>query len=105
VPALPHLAVPIRFNGKTFATVDQDSLEEIEQCVLACVSTIVGSRIDAPGYGVPDETFQQLTPHPSVEAYLAAVQEAEPRAHLLGEASVEEMIKRVVLQTAAVNGG
>jgi phage baseplate assembly protein W len=104
VPALPHLSVPIRFNGTSFAMVEQDSPEEIAQCVLACVSTIVGSRIDAPGYGVPDETFQQLSPTPSVEAYLAAVQEAEPRAHLLGEASVEEMIKRVVLQSA-VSGG
>lgn len=100
MPALPHLSVPIRFTGKTFATVEQDSPEEIEQCVLACVSTVVGTRIDAPGYGVPDETFQQLSPTPSVEPYLAAVQEAEPRAHLLGEATVEEMIKRVVLQMA-----
>lgn len=105
MPTLPHLSVPIRFTGKSFATVEQDSPEEIEQCVLACVSTIVGSRLDAPGYGVPDETFQQLSPTPSVEAYLAAVQEAEPRAHLLGEASVEEMIKRVVLQMSEVSGG
>jgi phage baseplate assembly protein W len=79
-------------------TVAQDSSEEIEQCVEAVLNTPLGSRIDAPGYGVPDETFSTLSADKSVSGYLAAVEAAEPRAHVLGEATVGEMAKRVVIR-------
>lgn len=94
---VPHLKVPFSLSGSSFATVEQDSPEEIEQCVLACVSTIVGTRIDALDYGIPDETFEQQGAKASVERIFAAVQVAEPRARLLGEARTEDLIKRVVL--------
>lgn len=97
----PHISHPFRVSGGSIAVVDQGSIEEIEDCVEACVNTIVGTRLDAPDYGVPDEAFKQLSPNPSVAAYLAAVDEAEPRASVLGKARVEGMIEKVILESRA----
>jgi phage baseplate assembly protein W len=93
----------LRFDGAApseFATVEQDSIEEIGDCVEAALRTPVGSRIDAPEYGVPDETFNQLGPNPSAEVYLAAVAAVEPRAHLVGEAEIEAMTERISIRSA-----
>jgi phage baseplate assembly protein W len=98
VPSIPHIAFPLRIENGQVATVEQDSREEVRQCVLACLSTPLGSRIDAPEYGVVDETFTRQSRNPSAEVYLRAIEEAEPRARLLGEAEIEGMIKRVVLK-------
>ena len=96
--AIPHLSFPLRVEGGKVASVEQDSPEEIRNCVLASLNTFVGSRIDAPEYGIVDETFKRQTTNPSVDTYLRAVEEDEPRAHVLGGAEVEGMIRRVVLK-------
>lgn len=91
----PQFALPFRI-GKTVAIVEQDSVEEIEQCVETVLSTPVGSLIDAPALGRPDETFKQQGPDVSAESYLEAVDKWEPRAHVLGEAAIEELATKVV---------
>lgn len=95
----PHFAMPFRVENGSVVTVEQDSIEEITQCVEACCHTLIGSRIDAPEYGIPDESFKTQVPNPSAAVYLAAIEEAEPRAHLLGEATVEGLIRRIVLRS------
>ena len=102
MPAAPHLAAPFRVENGRVATVAQDSAEEIRQCVMACLRTKVGSRMDAPEYGIPDLTFKRQPRVPSAEVYLQAVEEAEPRARLLGRAEVEGLIQRVVLEQEAL---
>jgi len=98
LPELPHFRAPFSLSGGSFAAVEQDSPEEIAQCVEAVCKTFVGSRIDAPDYGIRDETFTTQTPSPSVAAVVAAVEEAEPRAHVLGTGVVEGMVRRIVLR-------
>lgn len=93
-----HPAWPFRVVDGVVVTVEQDSIEEIEQCVEAVVNTIVGSRIDAPEYGIPDESFKTQTASSSVSSYLAAIEAAEPRAHVIGEERLEEMVKHVTLR-------
>lgn len=97
---VPHFKHPLTVEGGVVATVEQDSLEDIAQCVEAVARTIVGSRIDAPGFGVPDETFLQQGASPSVAPYIRAVEAAEPRAHLLGEARLEDLVKKVILKVS-----
>lgn len=92
---VPHFDAPLRLSGSSFAAVEQNSKEEIADCVEAVLRTEAGSRIDAPEFGRPDETFEQLSPSVSAEPYLSAVARDEPRAHLLGEAEVEGMTKQV----------
>lgn len=100
---VPHFAHPFSVSGGVIAEVEQDSVEEIEDCVEACLRTPVGTRIDEPEYGIPDEIFTQLSPNPSVEVYLNAVEEAEPRAHLIGEGAVEDMTKRITISSEPTN--
>lgn len=94
----PHLAAPFRVEGGRVALVEQDSKEEIRQCVLACLRTRLGSRLEASDYGIPDLTFKRQPRTPDASVYLRAVEEAEPRAALLGRADVEGLIQRVVLE-------
>jgi phage baseplate assembly protein W len=85
-------------SGRSFATVEQNSAEEIEQCVEAILRTMIGSRIDAPEFGIPDETFAQLGPEPSAEVYLNAIAEFEPRARMIGSARIEELAEKITIE-------
>jgi phage baseplate assembly protein W len=98
LPSVPHLAFPFRVEDGSVATVEQNSPEEIRQCVLAVLKTKIRSRIEEPDYGIPDETFKRQSPRPSVDVYVRAVEEAEPRAHLLATAEVEDLVERVILK-------
>lgn len=94
----PQFAVPFHVEGGKVAVVEQGSAQEIRDCVVACLRTKVGSRMDAPEYGIPDKTFSRQPRNPSADVYLRAVEEAEPRARLLGSAEVEDLIQRVTLK-------
>jgi phage baseplate assembly protein W len=98
---VPQLAVPFRVVDGDLALVEQGSQRDIEQNVEAVLRTFVGSRMDAPDFGIPDETFHQMGPDPSPQVYLAAVEAAEPRAHLIGEARIEELVERIVIKADA----
>jgi phage baseplate assembly protein W len=98
----PHFSLPFRLSGTSFAVSEQDSAEEIADCVEAILRTPEGSRIDVPGFGRPDGTFAQLgATAPSSEPYLAAVEEWEPRAVVSGTAEVEDAIERIVVKESA----
>lgn len=98
---VPHFEVPLRMSGPSFAVVEQDSPEEVEQCVLAVLETPQGSRIDAPGFGRPDLLFAQLGADTTAQPYLAAVDEWEPRSEVVGEALIEELTERIVIKESA----
>lgn len=98
---IPQFSRPFSFAGTGFKEVEQDSPEDVTQCVETVLETPVGSRVEVPAYGVPDETFEQLGPDLSAEVYLAAIEEWEPRARVLGEAQLEELTKRVTITEAA----
>lgn len=77
--AVPHLAIPFRLNPDGSAqTVDQDSIDDIAQCVEVLTATTIGSRIELPGYGIPDLTFTQG--QPAAQQILQAINTWEPRA-------------------------
>lgn len=102
MPLTPHFAFPFRASGSSFAQTNQDSPEEISDCVEAVLRTPEGSRIDVPAYGRPDATFEQLGPAaPTIEPYLTAVEEWEPRSIVGGTAAVEEAAERIVIKEKA----
>lgn len=95
----PHFGFPFRAAGSSFAVTEQDSPDEIADCVEAVLRTPERSRIDVPAYGRPDASFEQLGPaKPTVEPYVAAVEEWEPRAAVTGTAGVEDAIERIVIR-------
>jgi phage baseplate assembly protein W len=53
-----HFAIPFRYDPTgSAATVPQDSVAEISQCVQVLLSTPTGTRIEQMDYGIPDPTF------------------------------------------------
>lgn len=76
---IPHFAVPLRLDGSgRFAAVEQDSGDEIAQCVAVVMATPAGSRLEVPDFGIPRYEFHT----PNAAEIVAAVAEWEPRADL-----------------------
>lgn len=87
----PHLRVPLRIHNGVLDVVEQDSIEEVEQCVEAIVRTPVGSYELEPELGISDPTFS-----PDISDIKASVDEWEPRAATtITQEDVEDTIGRI----------
>lgn len=78
---VPVMAWPFRMGGvnaSEIAFVEQDSEQEVAQCVAAVLSVRRGDLVDEPQLGIDDPTF--LLGGTTETALLAAVREWEPRA-------------------------
>jgi hypothetical protein len=59
LPLVPHFDLPFTFVGPANANVvDQDTLEDVSNCVEAIVRTVIGQRQELPEFGIPDPTLQ-----------------------------------------------
>ncbi len=56
-PEVPHLKWPLELAGGMLLAVEQDTIDDVEQCVHVLLSTPLGSRPLAPEVGAPDPTF------------------------------------------------
>lgn len=99
-PDIPKLKVPFEINPVTSRAelVEQDSLDEVSQCVTAIAATEIGSREEDPEFGIPDLTFTQNGPDPA--AIREAVEEYEPRAEVFTDM---ELLGRAATVRARVN--
>lgn len=76
---IPKFKIPFQIGPSGSAyVVEQDSDEEVVQCVTSIVSTVKGTRVEQPEFGVPDPTFRQGGP--DLETYRQAIADWEPRA-------------------------
>jgi phage baseplate assembly protein W len=77
-PEVPHLKVPLELaDDGSFAVVEQDTIDDVRQCVQVLLHTPLGIRPLAPDIGVEDPTFGMgVDPH----ALAAVLEEQEPRA-------------------------
>lgn len=97
----PHFALPFRFLGTAFAVNEQDTDDDITDCVEAILRTPVGSRVEAPDFGVPDQTFA-LTVDASIVA--AAVAAQDPRVEAIADAesiTVPDYVSAINVQIEA----
>lgn len=71
---VPHLRIPLQLASGSLATVDQDTVDDIAQCVTAILQTPLGLSDELPDLGLTEQTFyeggadvqeiqQQLTDH------------------------------------------
>lgn len=74
-----HLAFPLRLAGRSLATVEHDSPQDIEQSVRLLLNTRPGERRSVPGYGMPDPLFGREV---DLQEVVATVAEWEDRAVL-----------------------
>lgn len=81
---VPHFALPLRLVGGDFATVEQDTPDEVAQSVQVLLTTPVGSRDEVPDYGVDEMAFQQMTlvEASTLDELSNTVEAWEPRARV-----------------------
>lgn len=93
---VPHLAWPLRVGaGGTFATVEQDSDEDVMQGVLVLLSTPLGRQVELPNYGMDEQVFRNA---PDLNAAVEALETWQPRATIDASYqvdSLDELIQRV----------
>lgn len=92
MPDIPQrLAWPLRLNPVTgsLATVDQDSDDDIAQCIKALVLTRPGSRPDLPDMGVDDMTFGEQPV--DLDQLRQALGRHEPRIGVLASTSPDAL--------------
>lgn len=77
--------------------LEQDTLDEIAQCVEVLLSTTEGQRLEVPDYGIPDPTFSVDLPLREIETKIA---DWEPRAAALlsEDESIEELVRALKVQ-------
>ena len=98
--SVSHFAFPFRFGGTgTAAVVEQGTHAEIEQGVKVLVLTNLGERIEVPGFGVSDPTFQLSI---DTQTISSAAREWDERAEVLASEEpdfIEKLVRNVLIQT------
>lgn len=74
---IPHLSLPLRLAGSSYAQVGQDTDREAADCVFVIMSFPRGTRAEEPNFGIDDPTFQ--TQPIDVDDIANAIAEYEPR--------------------------
>lgn len=99
-----HLPYPFRWGSHGNAVeIDQDTDDEIINCVEVIVITPVGSLVDQGDFGAVDFIFQK---NPSVITLTAQINKWEPRANVEITTqldSVDSLMRLVEIQVAAGN--
>lgn len=92
---IPKFKIPFTVAGRA-AIVEQDSIDEIAQCVYAICATPRGSREDYPEFGVDPHDFERL----DLDQLRDAIEEWEPRAEALVDSQLEDLVERVRVDVA-----
>ena len=75
---IPHLALPLRLDRGQFATVQQDTLDELVTTVSCICSFPLGFRVEAPEFGITE--LEHLSPPLPVDELERQIEGWEPRA-------------------------
>lgn len=100
---VPHYAMPFQITPDGAKATEQDSLEEVRDCVANICAYRTGDRPEKPGFGIPDQTFSLNGP--DTQLLVSTIAAQEPRAQLAATAdpsNLEQLIATVDL-TAAIN--
>jgi phage baseplate assembly protein W len=92
----PHLKVPFKWGANGHAeVVEQNSPEDVIQCVYAILNTPRGFRLEIPDFGVRKGVLEENGPN--LTQLEAALLEWEPRAsYSLTDQQLEDILSRYV---------
>lgn len=90
---VPHFALPLRYTNGHAVVNEQDSLDDIADCVYAVCVTNPGDRDEMPDFGLLDMTFDQ-EPIPAAAA-ANQILVWEPRAQVLIDVSTTKFDEAV----------
>lgn len=79
--SIPHLALPLRYVNGSALVNEQDSPDDIADCVYAICKTNPGDRVELPDFGLLDMAFGQEPL--SASAAQTQIEQWEPRALVL----------------------
>lgn len=99
---IPHFDLPLRLENGSFVTVEQDTLDDVANCVSAICRFVQGARPEAPKFGIPEQTFLELVDPLSVHA---AVITNEPRADITVTRQVIDGLVQELDVSVSVSGG
>lgn len=98
---VPHFDLPFRLHGSSFAEVEQDSMDDIANCVHAAIRTPTGFRKEIPTFGTTDMTLQ---PQPvTTEEVIDQIGTHEDRANTIMEQHPNYLNKLIAEVTAKVS--
>ena len=97
------LALPLRLAGNRLAAVEQDSPEEIAQCVEVVCRYPRGLRPELPDFGSPDLAFREVPV--GTDELAAAIERWEPRANALLEEDPDLFAQAISVLGVSVRGG
>jgi phage baseplate assembly protein W len=103
----PHFKLPFQFGGIHGGAYlnEQDSTEDIVDCIKVIIAFPTGSRQDLPSFGTPDLLFKQIgTKVP--EQLAAAIRTWEDRAEVNAEggpSALDDMILDIMVR-AGIRG-
>lgn len=91
----PQIALPIRFVNGRIAEIEQDSPQEIEQCIETICRYRPHDREERPDFGIDDQTFREGGV--DLNKLQQEVERLEPRADLVfSEAwEYENLVERI----------
>jgi phage baseplate assembly protein W len=93
---IPQFSFPFRLqnDGTAPVVVEQDSDDDIVDCVEVLLRTERGSREELPDYGIPDQAFKMGGA--DYEVLEEAISRWEPRAHAAVEhVELVDLVERV----------
>lgn len=100
---VPHFLFPFQLNGDAFAVVEQDTPQEVQQCVEILLLTPTGSRFVLPDYGTPETLYTQMPAN--VAGILAKLNNWEPRAAVTLQETLDTIDEMVSYIRVNVTGG
>lgn len=102
----PHFDLPFRIDGTMFAEVEQDTEDDVYNCVVASLLTHEGFRPEAPNFGTAELVFvKQPLPGDQLMAEIAA---DEPRAQMVFDQNpnaLDNLVAQVTLSVSTADGG
>jgi hypothetical protein len=98
---VPHFDYPFRFSAasKHAVEVEQDSVEEIIDCIQTTLLTNKGDRIELPDFGITNPLFEVQPLH--LDDLYADVTDQEPRALIVlsQQPDAEDALTAIVTMT------
>jgi phage baseplate assembly protein W len=100
---VPHFRFPFGLDGASFGVNEQDTHDEIQDCVAVLISTPTGSRMVQPDYGVDEALFQQVPV--DMTSIVTALTQWEPRAVITLTQTLSTVDEKILHIRARVTGG
>jgi phage baseplate assembly protein W len=104
----PHLQMPFKLggiNGAAFVN-EQDSYEDVLDCVKAILAYPAGTNVAQPGFGIPDVLFRQITAAGIASGLQQAIRQWEPRSDIVvteNPVAFDELVRKVTVRVQGEN--